>query len=61
MEEIPVDKLYKLLDYTGVIIANTKQEKAYTFTLENIKPFIETSTYLILAKINELFPNGITS
>lgn len=58
MEEIPVDRLYKLLDYTGVIIANTKEEKAYTFSLENIKPFIETSSHLILAEILELFSNG---
>lgn len=58
MDEIPVDRLYKLLDYTGVIIANTKKEKAYTFSLENIKPFIETSSHLILAKILELVSNS---
>lgn len=61
MDEIPVDRLYKLLDYTGVIIANTKKEKAYTFSLENIKPFIETSSHLILAKILELFSNSFTN
>ncbi len=58
MDEIPVDRLYKLLDYTGVIIANTKKEKAYTFSLENIKPFIETSSHLILAEILELVSNS---
>lgn len=58
MDEIPVDRLYKLLDYTGIIIANTKKEKAYTFSLENIKPFIETSAHLILAEILELVSNS---
>lgn len=58
MDEIPVDRLYKLLDYTGIIIANTKKEKAYTFSLENIKPFIETSSHLILAEILELVSNS---
>lgn len=58
MDEIPVDRLYKLLDYTGVIIANTKKEKAYTFSLENIKPFIEISSHLILAEILELVSNS---
>lgn len=58
MDEIPVDRLYKLLDYTGVIIANTKKEKAYAFSLENIKPFIETSSHLILAEILELVSNS---
>lgn len=58
MDEIPVDRLYKLLDYTGVIIANTKNKKAYTFSLENIKPFIETSSHLILAEILELVSNS---
>lgn len=54
MDEIPVQQLSKLLDHTGLIIANTKTNKAYTFTLDNIKPFIETSSDLILAVIEEL-------
>ncbi len=57
MDEIPVDKLGKLLDHTGVIIANTKENKAYTFKLENIVPFINTSAHLILLKIMELTNN----
>ena len=57
MDEIPVNKLGKLLDYTGVIIANTKENKAYTFRLENIVPFINTSAHLILLKIMELTNN----
>ena len=54
MDEIPVDQLSKLLDHTGVIIANSKKNKAYTFTLENVIAFIETSSHLILLAIQEM-------
>lgn len=54
MDEIPVNQLDKLLDHTGIIIANTKENKAYTFSLENIIPFIETSSNLIYLKILEI-------
>lgn len=54
MDEIPVNQLDKLLTQAGLIIANTKEHKAYTFNLENIKPFIETSSLLIISKIKEV-------
>lgn len=54
MSEIPVEKLQMLIDYTGVIIENTKKGKDYTFNLEQIKAFIETSSNLIYWKIQEL-------
>ena len=54
MDEIPINQLSKLLDQTGLIIANTKINKAYTFTLENIKPFIETCSKLIFLAIQEI-------
>lgn len=54
MDEIPVEKLSVLIDYTGVIIENTKKKKDYTFNLEQIKAFIETSSDLIYLKIREL-------
>lgn len=54
MDEIPVESLSKLVDHTGVIIANTKKRKSYTFRLENIIPFIEISSDLILAEISLL-------
>lgn len=53
MDEIPVEKLSVLIDYTGVIIENTKKKKDYTFNLEQIKAFIETSSDLIYLKIRE--------
>lgn len=54
MDELPIDKLSLLIDYTGVIIENTKKSKEYTFNLEQIKAFIETSSDLIYLKIREL-------
>lgn len=54
MDEIPVEKLSVLIDYTGVIIENTKKSKEYTFNLEQIKAFIETASDLIYLKIQEL-------
>lgn len=54
MEEIPISKLPLLINHTGIIIQNTKENIAYTFHLENIKTFIETSSELILSVIEEL-------
>lgn len=54
MDEIPVNQLSKLLDHAGLIIANTKLTKSYTFSLENVKPFIETSSKLILSVLEEI-------
>lgn len=54
MDEIPIKKLPLLINHTGIIIQNTKEQKAYTFNLENIKSFIETSSELILSVIEQL-------
>ena len=54
MDEIPIQRLSVLIDYTGVIIENTKKNKNYTFNLKQIKAFIETSSDLIYLKIQEL-------
>ena len=53
MSEIPISKLPILIDYTGIIIQNTKENKAYTFDLDQIKTFIKTSSHLIIAAIAE--------
>lgn len=55
IDEIPVDKLYKLIDYTGVIIENTKETKAYTFNMDNINSFIKICVDLTLSHYNSLF------
>lgn len=57
MAEIPVSKLPILIDYTGIIIQNTKKNKAYTFDLKQIKAFIKTSSYLIANTIMNTFDN----
>ncbi len=54
IDEIPMDKLNLLIDKTSVIIENSKQRKEYVFDINNIKQFIETSTKLIVSKIEEL-------
>lgn len=54
IKEIPMDKLNIIVDKAGVIISNSRINKEYVFNLENIDKFIETSTQLILAKINEI-------
>jgi len=54
MDEIPINKLSIIVEQTGIIIKNTKENKAYTFELENIKPFINTSANLIYLKIKEI-------
>lgn len=54
MDEIPVEQLSKLIDYTGIIIANSKEQKSYTFKLDNILPFIEISSCLILSIIENI-------
>lgn len=54
MDEIPVEKLHLLVDHAGIIIQNTKENKAYTFNIENIKTFIDLSVELIISVINEL-------
>lgn len=53
MEEIPINKLYLLIEHTDIMIQNTKKKKAYTFKLENILPFIELSSQLIYFAIKE--------
>lgn len=54
MEEIPVNKLSLLVNQVGIIIQNTKENKAYTFDLDYIKPFIQLSSDLIYLKILEI-------
>lgn len=54
IEEIRMDRLQLLIDKTSLIIEKTRQSKEYVFDIDNIKQFIDTSTKLIIAKIDEL-------
>ncbi len=54
IEEIPMDKIQMIVDKVSVIIENTKVHKDYVFDVSSIETFINTSTNLILAKLEEL-------
>ena len=41
IEEIPTDKLDILINKMGILIANSKEEKTYTFDIYSIKEFID--------------------
>ena len=43
-----------IIDKTGILIKNSKEEKELIFDITNIKTFVKTSTELTLAKIKEV-------
>ena len=53
LNEIPIDKLDILINKMGIIIENSKQEKAYLFDIFPIKTFIEEVTQRILKEIEK--------
>ena len=54
IEEIPINKLYLIVNKTGEIIENSKQKKELVFNMDNINNFINLSVKLILSNIKEL-------
>ena len=54
IDEIPIDRIKILTDNIGRIIEKTKENKTFLFDISNIIKFIDTSTKLILANLNEL-------
>ena len=46
-DEIPIDKLQIIVDKMGIIIENSKKSFAYSFDIDNIKPFIKLCTDII--------------
>lgn len=54
MDEIPVDRLQELLDFSSVIIENSKAKKNYLFDTSNVKEFVSISTDLICGEIDKL-------
>lgn len=46
--EIPTEKLDILIDKMGIIIENSKEDKVYTFNINQIKAFINNSAEAIL-------------
>lgn len=58
IKEIPMDQINLIVDYTGVIIANSKQKKEFVFDINAIKQFVNLSTDIILSDIiNRKNPN----
>ena len=54
IEEIPMDKLYLIINKCSVIIENSKENKSYLFDINAVKRFIETSIDLTRSKLGEL-------
>ena len=53
LDEIPIDKLNILIDKMGLIIENSKEEKAYTFDTFLILQFIDEVSQEILNILNK--------
>ena len=54
IKEIPMDKLYLIINKTGEIIENTKKTKSMVFNIDSIKTFIELSVKLIISNLEDL-------
>lgn len=51
VDEIPMERLKELVDYSSVIIENSKQRKSYLFDISEVKRFIDLSVDLIYSDI----------
>ncbi len=54
IREIPMDKLYIIVNKIGEIIENSKVNKKMIFDMDNIEQFINTSIDIILSNLKEL-------
>jgi hypothetical protein len=54
IKEIPMDKLQLIIDKAGIIIENSKENKAYVFDMNIINKFINTSVEYILSNLKEI-------
>ena len=59
VDEIPMERLQELLDYSGVIIKNSKETKSYVFDITEIKKFIDLSVSIIYSDILKLLAEEI--
>ena len=53
IQEIPIEKLDILINKMGIIIENTKVNKAYTFDIDIVKEFIDTISNEIIKEIEK--------
>lgn len=54
IKEIPMDKIYIIIDKAGLIIKNTKINKSFIFNLDIINNFIEFAVNDILIKLEKV-------
>lgn len=54
IKEIPMDKIDIIINQAGIIIENTKENKAYVFDMEVINKFIHTSVEYILSNLKDM-------
>ena len=54
IKEIPMNRLKVIQDQASIIIENSKIKKDYTFNIDNIKTFINTSVDLTLSVIKDI-------
>ncbi len=53
IKEIPMDKIQLIVDKTGIIIENSKEEKEYVFDMEKIYKFISLCIEYLLSDLKE--------
>ena len=54
INEIPIDKLDILINKMGILIANSKEDKAYTIDINLVDGFIKHASKEILKKLKAL-------
>lgn len=54
-EEIPMDKLYLIVNKTGILIEKATNGKRYLFEIEDIINFIDEAKEIILKELNNLY------
>lgn len=54
IKEIPMDKIDIIINQAGIIIENTKENKAYVFDMKVINKFIHTSVEYILSNLKDI-------
>ena len=53
--EIPTYRLDILINKMGILISNSKQEKAYTLDINQVEQFIDYTCNEIINKLQELY------
>lgn len=51
IKEIPMDKIYIIINQEVIIIENTKESKSYVFDMDVVNKFIKTSVDYILSNL----------